>query len=192
MKSLKEIAEENHLTYNVTDIECQGDENEVLYGFKSYYQAEKIAKENGLTLYYVRTEFDPECDNELYWDEKKPAEGPIVIGDDFLFEQYPDRDFRAFFRRSDFEYDVLKHIKSDDCKLDTIEKMQNFLDDADSISKFDFKDLYNPYTGETKVVVVDCTGDNWGRIDVYDRECIQFDDQYNGNFKVILVAIKED
>jgi len=195
MKKLKQIAEEKHLMYNVTDIKSQEEENEVLYGFSSYYQAEKIAKENGLNLYYIRTNFDPVCDNDkkLYWDVKEPAEGELVIDDDFLFEQYgPELDFRAFNSRSDFEYDVLKHIKDEDCKLDTIEKMQNFLDDAESLSRLDYDDLYNEYTGESKVVVVDCTGDNWGRIGVYERECIQFDDQYNGDFKVFLVAIKED
>ncbi len=197
MKKLKQIAEENNLIYNVTDIESQEQENEVLYGFGSYYQAEKIAKENGLNLYYIRTNFDPESksnnNTKLYWDVKEPAEGELVIDDDFLFEQYgPELDFRAFFRRSDFEYDVLRHIKDDDCKLDTIEKMQDFLDDAESISKHDFDDLYNEYTGESKVVVVDCTGDNWSRIHVYERECIRFDDHYNGDFKVFLVAIKED
>ncbi len=190
MKNLKQIAEENHLTYNVTDIKSQGEENEVLYGFKSYDQAEEIAKENGLTLYYIRTDFDPESDNDkkLRWNVKKPADGELIIDNDFLFELYgPVHDFRAFDSRSDFEYDVLEHIKDEDCKLDTIEKMINFLDDADSLSKYGFTDSYTAY-----VVVMDCTGDNWNRIDVYKRECIQFDDHYNGDFKVFLVAIKED
>ena len=194
MKTLKQTAEENHLTYNVTDIVSQGQENEVLYGFESYDQAEEIADENGLTLYYIRTDFDPEYNNDekLYWDVKKPAEGPMVIDNDFLFDNYgPDHDFRAFESYDHFEYEVLEHIKAEaGDKLNSLEKMEDFLDDAKFIFDLLFKDK-NAYTDERKVMVVDCD-DNWARIDEYEEECIRFDDWYNGDFKIFLVAIKED
>ena len=202
MKNLKQIAEENHLTYNVTDIESQGQENEVLYGFESYDQAEEIADENGLTLYYIETHFDPENNNDekLYWNEKKPAEGPMVIDNDFLYDNniynWVD-EYSVYNNYDELEESALDYLRKNigftKGELSSIKKVQDFIDKINELkSTFEDEDIDNGnvYSPENIVGIVDTK--NWSFVESCEKECVIFDKLFYDDTMIFLVAIKED
>ena len=192
MKTLKQTAEENHLTYNVTDIESQGQENEVLYGFESYEQAEEIADENGLTLYYIDTNFNFvfDKDKKLYWDEKKPAEGPMIIDNDFLHKWYGDD--KCIYTAEDyekFEHEAMCWLYDDpEREFDSINKIYEFAETVkETLETLKHEHIYE---GSGLVGIVDY--DDWTYCGVCEKECIIFDDDWYYCKKIFLVAIKED
>ena len=194
MKTLKQTAEENHLTYNVTDIKSQGEENEVLYGFKSYDQAEEIAKENGLTLYYIRTDFDPESkynnNTKLYWEDKKPAEGPMVINNDFLHKLYGDD--KCIYTAEDyekFEHEAMCWLYDDpEDEFNSIKKIYEFAENVkETLDRLKHDHVYEV---NGRVGIVDYN--DWTYCGVCEEECIVFDDDWYLFEMIFLVAIKED
>ena len=192
MNTIKKIAKEKHLMYNVTDIKSQGEENEVLYGFKSYEQAEEIAEENDLALYYIRTNFDPEYNNDekLYWNEKKPAEGPMVIDNDFLHNLYGDD--KCIYTAEDyekFEHEAMCWLYDDpEDEFDSIKNIYKFAENVKETLET-LKDDH-VYEGSGRVGIVDY--DDWTYCGVCEEECIVFDDDWYLCEKIFLVAIKED